>query len=231
VSDPCAILSPENVLGFRRHAAHHALAFVPLHRDRDARVTTLAVPGYRQARNYTCGYAAALMILRYFHPDAPAQALYTRLGTCRDGTRQNAIVRELRRSGVSANVRYDCHFGRIVRSIDQGKPIIGYLHDIDHWMVVYGYGRDPDRVFVADPEPQEPCEHRWSSYGERLGHFGIICSSRSPARAEPPAPARRAPILLPASPLAAERERRREPTQLGFGFRDPHDPRDPIDRS
>lgn len=179
-------------------------------------MTTLALPGYRQARNYSCGYAAALMVIRHFHPDAPALELFGRLGTGRDGTRQTAIVRELRRSGVSANVRYDVHFGRIVRSIDQGKPIIGYLHDIDHWMVIYGYGRAPDRVFVADPEPHEACEHSWSSYGSRLAHFGIICSQRAPTRA---VPERRAPILLPSSPPAVERcARRSEPPQLGFAF-------------
>lgn len=211
---------------------------MPVHRDHDARVTTLPVPGYRQARNYTCGYAAALMVIRYFEPDASAQELYARLGTCRDGTRQTAIVRELRNSGVSANVRYDVHFGRIARSIDQGKPIIGYLHDIDHWLVIYGYGRDPERVFVADPEPYESCEHRWSTYGQRLAHFGIICSRRAVARPEVPAAReRRGPILLPASPIAAHHDARRdpdrsaepsrsgrtEPVQLGFGFHDPLD--------
>ena len=29
-----------------------------------------------------------------------------------------------------------------------------YLDDEEHWLVVYGYGQDPQRVFVADPMPR-----------------------------------------------------------------------------
>jgi hypothetical protein len=155
---------------------HHAPRFHLLRPTADPRVTTLPVPGFRQARDYTCGFAATLMVLRYFGADIPGVELFRRLGTDKGGTRQNAIVRELRAAELRANVRYDVNFTRICREIDRNKLVIGYLHDDEHWLVIYGYGRDPDRVFVADPHPSRECEHAWQPYGERLSGFGIVCS-------------------------------------------------------
>jgi ABC-type bacteriocin/lantibiotic exporter with double-glycine peptidase domain len=124
------------------------------------------------------------MIARFFGADTPGSELYSRLGTSGQGTSQGAIVRELRAAGVSANIRYDVGFDRIAREINRGKLLVGYLFDVEHWLVIYGYGRYPDRVFVADPRPQQQCEQPWESYGTRLGDFGIVCSSA--ARSRPP---------------------------------------------
>ncbi len=141
------------------------------------------MPGFRQARTYSCGFASALMVLRYFERDVPALDLFRRLGTGRDGTRQQAIVRELRLLGVSVNARYDVDFDRIQREIDRGKPLIAYLGDLEHWLVIYGYALEPRRVYVADPRPDEACEHTWDAYASRLGCFGMVCSPRTVRRA------------------------------------------------
>jgi hypothetical protein len=141
----------------------------------------LAIPGYRQVRNYTCGYAVALMALRYWRPEIGARELYERLGTTRDGTRQNALVGALRGAGLRANVRYDVDFQRLQVAIDRGKLIVGYHHAIEHWVLLYGYGVEPERVFVADSRAGEPCEHLWSDYGPVLRGFGIVCSARPAA--------------------------------------------------
>lgn len=162
---------------------------------------TLPVPGYRQVRCYSCGFASALMIARYYRPETPALALFERLGTCWEGTTQSGIVRGLRSIGVSVNLRYDVDFARLCREIDRNKLIIGYLNDIEHWLVIYGYGRNPDRVFVADPRPYEPCEYVWASYGPRLGGYGMVCSSREARRAvaisSEEARSEERPILMP----------------------------------
>ena len=55
--------------------------------------------------------------------------------------------------------------------------MIGYLEDAEHWMLLYGYAQQPDKVFVADPRPGLGCEEPWHEYGERLGGFAMICSS------------------------------------------------------
>ena len=121
------------------------------------------------------------MVLGYYDQHVPAAQLFRNLGTGRDGTRQGAIVRELRRSGLRASVRYDVDFCRICSEIDRGKLIIAYLTDAEHWVMLYGYRRFPDSVFVADSRPGEICEHDWEAYGSRLNRFGIVCSKATSA--------------------------------------------------
>lgn len=163
---------------YRPKTPYAAPPFALVHRPEDASVCTLPLHGYRQARNYCCGFASALMVLRHFERPLAGQALFEALGTGRDGTGQTAIVQVLRSQGIRANLRYDADFTRVVRAIDRGKLLIGYLHDEEHWLVLYGYGRGPDRVFVADPEPdpKKVCEQPWESYGSRLGGFALVCS-------------------------------------------------------
>jgi ABC-type bacteriocin/lantibiotic exporter with double-glycine peptidase domain len=139
------------------------------------------IPGYYQVRQYTCGYASALTVLHSFRRYVDGRTLYARLGTDHTGTSQTAIVRELRREGVGASLRYDLDFDGLRRVIDQGKLVIGYHHRLEHWVVLYGYGVDPARVFVADPLPTHRQEHRWDDYGPKLRNFGIVCSPRRSA--------------------------------------------------
>ncbi len=108
----------------------------------DAMGKTLEVSGFRQVRSYTCGYAVTATVLDYFGEYIPAAQLFRRLGTGRDGTRQNAIVRELRSQGIRASVRYDVGFDRVCHEVDRDKLIISYLADAEHWVVVYGYGEE-----------------------------------------------------------------------------------------
>ncbi len=159
---------------------HFAPPFRPPRALPGVRARTLDLPGYRQVRSYTCGYAVALMVVRFFRPDAPARELFERLGTGRDGTRQTAIVRELRASGLGANVRYDMDFERYCAAFDAGKPVIGYHHGIEHWVALYGYARDPeDLLFVADSRAGVPSVYRYGDYAAHLRGFGIVCSDRS----------------------------------------------------
>lgn len=183
---------------FGRLAPYHSPRFTPVAPDLREAGRALALPGYYQTRNYSCGYACALMVSRYFDADVIGQELFERLGTGRDGTRQTAIVRELRAHGVRANVRYDVDFDRLRAIIDRGKLVIGYMHDIDHWIVCYGYARAPDRVYLADPRPGEPCAHPWAQAARRLRRFGIVCSAAeaTPAVAPAPCPAERGPGQL-----------------------------------
>lgn len=169
----------------------------------DPSATTLDLPGFRQVRGYTCGYASTLMVLRYFGADLRGEELFRRLGTGRDGTRQNAIVRELRSGGVSVNVRYDVDFSRLRTAVDRGKAIIAYHYPAEHWVVLYGYGVEPGRVYVADSRAGEPSLHLWDSYGPTLRGFGIICSDRRPL----------APVVESERPAVEP-----ETGQLSFGF-------------
>ncbi len=169
----------------------------------DATATTLGLPGYRQVRGYTCGYACTLMVLRYFGAEIRGEELFRRLGTGRDGTRQNAIVRELRANGVSVNARYDVDFARLRTAVERGKPIIAYHYPAEHWVVLYGFGVEPGRVYLADSRAGEPSLQLWDSYGPTLRGFGIICSDRRRSASAP------VPELSTVEPGAG---------QLSFGF-------------
>lgn len=144
----------------------------------DPRCAAMRLRAYYQVRDYTCGFASTLTVLHAFRRYVDPADLYRRLGTDRSGTRQTAIVRELRAENMSANLRYNLDFPRLARVIDEGALVIGYHHRLEHWLVVFGYGRAPDRVLVADPLPGHRSEHAWEVYGPKLAGFGIVCRPR-----------------------------------------------------
>ncbi len=168
-----------------------APAFYPGQPLADDSGRVLNIRGFYQVRPYTCGYASTLTVLRYYRRALTERELYGRLGTNSEGTSQNAIVREIRREGLSANVRYDVDFDRLRRCIDDNRLMVGYHHRLEHWVVVFGYARDPDRVFIADSYPGYRREHTWSQYGEKMAGFGIVCSSRRRQRIASSYPIRR----------------------------------------
>ena len=156
-----------------------------------------------------------MTVVRYFGAAVAAPELFRRLGTGRDGTRQGAIVRVLRECKIRANVRYDMGFAELCRCLGKGKLIIGYLNDLEHWVVIYGFGLEPRRVFVADPRPDQSCEKSWQQYEPRLGGFGIVCSPAARVSVVPTQslPEMSAPETRP-RPDGACRSKPRVPQQL-----------------
>ena len=165
-----------------RSKPYTAPPFFPTIRAADPEVRALAIPGYYQVREYTCGFATTLMVLHYYRRYVEARDLYERLGTDHTGTSQSAILRELRSAGCGASPIYDLDFDRLRSYIDRNRLLISYHHRLEHWVVLYGYGTNPERVFVADPLKSHRAEHRWSEYGPKLREFGIVCSGRARAR-------------------------------------------------
>lgn len=155
-----------------------AAPFYPPAPHGDSSVRVRPIRAYAQVRGYTCGFASTLTVLHAFQRNTGPREVYERLGTDREGTGQTAIIRELHRAGVSANPRYDLDFERLCRTLDSGKLVIGYHHRVEHWVVLYGYGKAPKRVFVADPVIEWRHEHQWDQYGPKLQGFGIVCSAR-----------------------------------------------------
>ena len=157
---------------------HTAAPYYPPAPHDDPSVHVRPIRAYRQVRGYTCGFASTLTVLHAFQRRIAPKELYRRLGTDREGTGQTAIVRELRSAGVSANPRYDMDLATLQRTLDQGKLVIGYHHGVEHWVVIYGYGTGPNRIFIADPVIEWRHEHSWAHYGPKLKGFGIVCSGR-----------------------------------------------------
>ena len=162
-------------------------ARVPLERAAKPGEVTLDLPGYSQIDTYCCGVVAGIMALKHFKPRASFTRFYQRVNPHRvHGTPTPRLIRALRQSGVRVTERSDLAFDDLCAAIDSGHPVIMTIHnpgteaDEDHWVVVYGYGKRPARVFLAtngvplftsNRLPRRKFERLWSPHGN-----GLICS-------------------------------------------------------
>ena len=147
-------------------------------------VITLDVPGYFQANTFSCGVTAGLMVLHTFHPSRSKDRFYRRVDPC-DSTSTAQLVRALRQSRIGVGVRYDLSWDRVNRNVSDGYPIITVVktgdEDVEHWVVIYGVGKKPNRVFIA----ANGClwitrrEYRWkelcSLWPPEGKGFGLVC--------------------------------------------------------
>jgi hypothetical protein len=157
----------------------------PLRHRSSNEVVTLDVPGYRQTNSFSCGFAAGLMVLHTFRPSASIDAFYRKVRpTSERGASTRKVVDALRKSGVGVSVRTDLTFRSIRETIDQGFPIIACVHanepGVQHWVVIYGYGLKPNRLFVAGNGLPffDRREHLWADYSKTMAPekgFGLVC--------------------------------------------------------
>jgi len=146
------------------------------------------VPVLKQRRNFSCGAAAALTLLRYWQVDAYTRAdetaLYEALQTTEArGTEPEPMVALFRQHGLDAEYRHgDVTVADLKGAVDARQPPIvdlqawsdhaGPWHetwDAGHYVLMVGY--DEERVFFADPGnltpggyaflPHQELEERW----------------------------------------------------------------------
>ena len=146
--------------------------------------TKLAVPFYCQTDWYSCGAIAGWAIVEYFHPKADFDRFY---GDCNphpeEGMGETRLIHALRRHGIGVGVRGDLDFDSITESIESGYPIIACIgHEFgggDHWIIIYGVGHKPKRLFLANivcPGCSHE-EYAWREFRSEWsprGH-GLIC--------------------------------------------------------
>ena len=164
---------------------------VPLRRASSPDEVTLDLPGYCQLDTYGCGAIAGVMALKHFKPRASFTAFYARVSPLpENGTATYRLIRALRQSGLRVSERHDLSFADLCAAIDAGSPVIVVVHnpgaDGSHWVVIYGYGRKPKRVFLAtngiplvsNVVPLRQFARIWSPHGN-----GLICAkAKRPAR-------------------------------------------------
>ncbi len=136
------------------HWTGYAATRVPLRRAGGPDEVTLDLPGYCQLDSYGCGAVAGVMALKHFKPSASFTAFYARVSPLpANGTATYRLLRTLRQSGLRVRERHDLAFADLCAAIDAGSPVIVVIHnpgeEESHWVVVYGYGRKPNRVFLA----------------------------------------------------------------------------------
>lgn len=148
--------------------------------------TKLLVPGYRQLNGYACGPVSVYSVVKTFYPKASYQKMSQDCNPSEDdGAGLPDLVRGLRRNGVGASERWGLTFTDIAKAIEKGFPIIvGECRNgegSDHWCVITGYGKSPNRVFTCN-QPNKVAlsgreEFTWSDWKEIWDEhgFGLVC--------------------------------------------------------
>ncbi len=143
------------------------------------------VPGYRQVDTFSCGAIAGLMVLHHFKPRTSIDRFYRLAdphGSWTTSTRKAATA--LRRHGIRVGIRDSLTFADVWQATSADRPIIACVNSRrsaeSHWLVIYGVGKRPRRVFVAGvgiPHwpagkvlPWETFRRMWAPSGN-----GLVC--------------------------------------------------------
>jgi hypothetical protein len=127
---------------------------VPLERASRKRQVTLDVPGYLQINSFGCSAVGAAMIVRFFHPATTFGRVWEAIDPDPHlGAGRTKVKNGLRACAIHVASRRRLDFRDLCHAIDKGCPILVSIYnpgaDAGHWVVVYGYGKRPDRVFLA----------------------------------------------------------------------------------
>lgn len=165
--------------------------FSPFHRAPSLPADALAVPIVRQSTDYSCGAAALLGVLQYFHLyEDPESSLFASLKTTpKDGTAPEDILRVARDLGLTADMKENSTLADLKDSLKRGEPVI---LDIQAWAgevpaswkdvweeghYVVAIGMDKHYVYFMDPvvgtaytflTPNDLMD-RWHDYEDRTG--------------------------------------------------------------
>lgn len=156
-------------------------------RPRDDDAVTLGIGGRYQTQPHTCGAVAGLMVLHHFKPRVSADSFFRSVNPNEEvGTSECKLVRSLRRHGLRVQVRRDMTFADFVAAINGGRPVLVTVKTRDpetqHWVVCYGYGRRPNRLFLAGtglPLVSRK-EHLWADFRRKWANKGegLVCGMR-----------------------------------------------------
>jgi hypothetical protein len=150
----------------------------------------LALPGYRQLDEHSCGFLAVLAVVHHFSPHVPSEdVLRVVRPSAANGCDQRRVVDSLRRHGVAAEYREGLGLRRLHGLMDRGAPVIVTMWPewsaCDHWTVVRGIDLDRERVFLTNYGPAaDEGSMPWSQFVEdwypRGG--GLVCRELVPSR-------------------------------------------------
>jgi len=148
----------------------------------------LSLRSYCQTDTYSCGAIAGWSVLEFLKPGADFLQFYADCAPSKEtGTSTSRLTKALRKHGISVSHRNDLDFDQIKSLLRAGKPILvctgeGALFDDDaaHWVVIYGCGWNPNRIFLSGKTrpgfSRETLSYRdfksiWSPVNE-----GLVCS-------------------------------------------------------
>jgi len=160
------------------------------------------LPDIQQPDGETCGVAALMSILAYYgHGTEDFDVLRKDLGTNREGTNYQSIVKYAKTHGLAAEIHSDMTMDQLQRYIDQGKPVICsiqayddnrnhsperkseiYEHENVNGHYVVAMGQDEGNLFFMDPSltgrrgylPKGEFEKRWHDNEGTKSHPNVI---------------------------------------------------------
>jgi len=162
----------------------YAAIRMSLEKANGPRERTLDLPGYVQINSYCCAAVTAAMVVRYFRPQMSFGRIYAIVNPSQEyGAGSARVSKAVRACGLHVSHQHRLTFEQVCSAIKQGRPILAIVHnpgaENSHWVVIYGYGRCPDRLFIAfngmpwcgrNRIPRREFERIWSPRGN-----GIIC--------------------------------------------------------
>ena len=135
--------------------------------------TTLGLRRYMQFDYHSCGKQAVKSVLNYFGEDIRSNIDF--LGTTRsDGTDEYQIRRFFKDLGYK--VQTVRSIKKLIKAVDRGWPVILYIADEDHWVVLNGYSANG--VWITDSNPWNPSFRYWEDFQEEWGGYGLEIKPR-----------------------------------------------------
>lgn len=112
-----------------------------------------------QLDEHSCGFLAALMVIRYFDPTVSIRdVLAALLPSPVRGCSQREIIRALSQFGIRARYREGLGWVRLMKVAKAGCPVIVTIHPdewlSDHWTVVRGLRERLRRILLSNPAPR-----------------------------------------------------------------------------
>lgn len=156
----------------------------------------LALPSYSQTDTYSCGAIAGWSVVEFLQTQRDFARFYRDCSPSVElGTSTTRLTGALWQHAINVRNHKDLSFTAIKKSISEGKPILvgiaaGALFDEDagHWVVIYGYGANPNRVFISGRtipgfSRQEMSWRDFKSAWSPVGN-GLVCSAKVPTKVE-----------------------------------------------
>lgn len=176
----------------------YAAVRVPLQKASRPGEVTLEFTGYRQVNTYACGAVASAMVVKFLRPQVSFERIHAAVDpTEESGAGTLRVTRALRSLRIGVSRKANLMFDDIITAIEAGCPVLVCVKtgdpDTHHWVVIYGYGRRPNIVFVAGQGLPFIGKQRvtwlqfrrqWATPGE-----GLVCwkaNVRNPARPSRP---------------------------------------------
>ena len=162
----------------------------------------LEFPLYRQTYGWNCGTTAAHMILSFYGHDMHENKIMKMAGGSKEiGVPIEGIKKVLKNFGISFTEDFNISMDDLRKNIDKGCPTLLMIQawtrednpdwtnewEQGHYTVCIGY--DEDRLVFADPANINKVWlndgalssrwHGWDDKGKKIGHWGLLCTSKS----------------------------------------------------